>query len=556
VIARPPQEGTRLVSHVFISYTRDEVSVARRFAEAFELAGLKVWWDQALRSGEAYDEVTEAALREAKVVVVLWSRRSSASRWVRSEATIAQRQGTLVPVMIEPCERPVMFELVQTADLSDWTGHPDHAGFRAFVTDIRCMVTGECERMTPVELATGAELRLPSKPSIAVLPFADLSGGDDDHFADGMTEEIAIVLSRFSSLFVIAGQSSLTYRGTTKTPQTIARELGVRYLLEGSVRRAGGRVRIAAKLIDALAGEQIWAERFDDRLDDIFDIQDKVATAVAGAIDSTIIDAEMKRALTRPTASLTAFELTARGMKQMVTYEPEGNADAIAMLEQAVAIDPDYATPMSLLAIGHANAFRRQWTDDPAATRAAALEWSARALRTGGNDEFVLATLAGARLNVVGPDEETVRLAERAVELNPDRVGVLFWAAQVDWVCGNLERALERFEKMMRLNPRASQRHLYLTGMGNCLYFLNRPSEAAVVQEEVLRTIPDYAPSVLVGALAHQACGRHAEALAYARQLEKIGGIAAATRFFHRKDQREQLREAWGALTSAVAPAA
>jgi TolB-like protein/Tfp pilus assembly protein PilF len=474
------------MSHVFISYTRDEVSVARRFAEAFELAGLKVWWDQALRSGEAYDEVTEAALREAKVVVVLWSRRSSASRWVRSEATIAQRQGTLVPVMIEPCERPVMFELVQTADLSDWTGHPDHAGFRAFVTDIRCMVTGECERMTPVELATGAELRLPSKPSIAVLPFADLSGGDDDHFADGMTEEIAIVLSRFSSLFVIAGQSSLTYRGTTKTPQTIARELGVRYLLEGSVRRAGGRVRIAAKLIDALAGEQIWAERFDDRLDDIFDIQDKVATAVAGAIDSTITDAEMKRALTRPTASPSAYELVVRANALLCRHGRKDNDEALELAERASELDPNLAWAIAIQAFCRAERVLHAWSQDPKADRKTALELAGKAERLADNDQLAMAVIAGTLQALRHDRSRAVRLIGRALEMTPGKPFVLFWAGWVAFWDDRYEESLSHFEQAVRLDPRSSYRPFQLSGMGTALLVLGRLEEAHVVLSEAL----------------------------------------------------------------------
>ena len=173
------------LNDIFLSYNRDDASVAKLYAEALVREGLNVWWDTALRSGEAYDEVTEAALRAAKAVVVLWSPRSVASRWVRAEATLADRAGTLLPVMIETCERPIMFELIQTADLSHWKGNVADTGWRALLSEIQRFVAGNYDDPTPVQLATGYTYKLPDKPSIAVLPFTDLgAAAETDYFAD------------------------------------------------------------------------------------------------------------------------------------------------------------------------------------------------------------------------------------------------------------------------------------------------------------------------------------------------------------------------------------
>jgi hypothetical protein len=177
------------VPDVFLSYNREDQAVARRFAEAFTAQGLNVWWDTALKSGEAYDEVTENALRTAKAVVVLWSPRSVASRWVRAEATLADRNKTLVPCMIEPCERPIMFELTQTADLSHWRGDSDDRGWLSFLADVRRFV----ERDTPAPLVApspdASKIERDQRPSLAVLPFANLSGDtEQDYFADGMKQ--------------------------------------------------------------------------------------------------------------------------------------------------------------------------------------------------------------------------------------------------------------------------------------------------------------------------------------------------------------------------------
>lgn len=544
------------MADVFISYTRDEIDIARRFAQAVELQGLSVWWDQAIRSGDSYDEVTEGALREARAVIVLWSRKSVASRWVRSEATIAQRLGTLVPVMIEPCERPVMFELVQTADLSDWTGHPDHPGFRAFAQDIRCLVTGDCERMSPVDLATGAPLILPSKPSIAVMPFTEMGRGEDDHFADGLAEELSVSLSRFSSLFVIAGQSSGSYRGTAKPASQIARELGVRFLLEGSVRRAGNRVRVAVKLVDALANEQVWAERFDDELVDIFELQDRIAMSVASSIDSTITDVEFVRVTARATKSPTAYDLATHAHARINRYMKESVTEGQALALRAIEADPGYAWAHAMLAVANGILFLNQWSADRQAAREVALRHGRQAIALGADDELVLAFVAGMMMNVGADIEEAARLADRAMELNPNKGLVLFWAGWTDVERGNAERGLDRFERSLRLNPRARTRPFQLTGMGNCLYFLGRYREAAVVQEEALRLLPDYPPANLIRAAAlhligDQECGPEA-----VRRVEAIGGIDKALFYFTNRAQRKELRAVWSEIEGAACRAA
>jgi len=253
-------------SDIFLSYNREDATRARHFADALQAAGFKVWWDVALRSGEAYDEVTEQALRNAKAVVVLWSPRSVVSRWVRAEATLADRNKTLMPVMIEACERPIMFELVQTAELSHWQGDASDAGWRDFVSHVRERVGADPAAIAATTTVTTPKRQLPTKPSIAVLPFINLSGDvDQEYFADGVVDDIISALSRFNQLFVIARSSSFTYKGRKLDYRTAADELGVRFVLEGSVRKAGNRLRISGQLVDAFSGAQL-AERSLRRL--------------------------------------------------------------------------------------------------------------------------------------------------------------------------------------------------------------------------------------------------------------------------------------------------
>jgi TolB-like protein len=510
---------------IFLSYNREDQAVAKLYADAFAAEGLNVWWDTALRSGEAYDEVTEAALRGAKAVVVLWSPRSVVSRWVRAEATIADRCKTLVPVTIEPCERPIMFELTQTADLCHWTGDVGDRAWQAFLGDVRRFVGREAGKPTPAQLATATEFALPDKPSIALLPFANLSGEDQDFFADGMVEEISNVLSRFRGLFVIAGQTSLSYRGTGKTAQQIARELGVRYLLEGSVRKAGGKVRIAVKLIDGTTGAQIWAERFDDSMDDIFELQDRIAVTVTGEIDSRIDDSEMRRVVVRPTQSLNAYELVLRSQSCWLTYTRESLLEGVGLSERALAIDPHYAAAAASAGMFHGSLYLYQWSDDLEAHRRAALDHYETALRFGKDDSELSAEAAGI-LIVTGGDVATIaEQIDRAFAHNPGSSINLFWAGWASILIGNVQRGVEMFESAIRLNPHSYRRVFELSGFGLCLYWAGRCGEAIPVLSEAARLAPDYPPAQAGLAASFAKTGKFLEARAALDRLNALGGI-------------------------------
>jgi TolB-like protein/Tfp pilus assembly protein PilF len=538
------------VTDIFLSYNRKDQEVASRLADAFAARGVSVWWDATLRTGEVYDEVTEAALRNAKAVVVLWSSRSVGSRWVRSEATLALRQGTLMPVMIEPCERPVMFELTQTTDLTDWRGNDDDPAWQAFFRDVLERIGKPIPAPPPVELARSVALWLPRKPSVAVLPFADLGGGDDDFFADGMVEEISTVLSRFSTLFVIAGQSGLSFRDSRKSAKEIGRELGVRYLLEGSVRKAGGRVRVAVKLVDSSAGEQIWAERFDEKLDDVFELQDRIAWSVASTIDVTLQETEIHRAVKRPTGSLDAYELCLRADGALNRYNRDSVLQAIAFAEQAMALDPDYAIAIALAAFAHGVLWMNGWADDPDGTRRAALELGDRALSLGRDDEVSLTSIGAMLMNAGGDLAMARRLIDRALAINPARAYSLFWGGWSELESGFPDKGLERFERSVRISPRSMYRPFQLTGIGNCLFFLDRFDEAAEMQREALRLVPAYpaAHAILVASLVR--AGRADEAAAAMAGLQAAGGLQLSLRYFRNAEQRKRVRAALEVIDS------
>ncbi len=334
---------------IFLSYNREDQAAARRFAEAFEAQGFSVWWDVTLRSGEAYDQVTENALRDAKAVVVLWSKKSVASRWVRAEATLAERNKTLVPAMIEPCDRPIMFELTQTADLSRWQGEGTDTAWQAFVRDVRQFVENRA-RAAPASdaLPTLLPARL-TGISIAVLPFANMSGDvEQEYFSDGISEDIITDLSRVSALSVISRNSSFTFKGKHVDLPQVARQLQVTHVLEGSVRKSGNRVRITAQLIDGANNKHIWAERYDRDLSDIFALQDEISQAIVAALKVKLFPEEKKAIENAGTTNLQAYDTYLRA--EALGRHGDLSERAAQLYRDALAIDPNFAEARAGLA--------------------------------------------------------------------------------------------------------------------------------------------------------------------------------------------------------------
>jgi adenylate cyclase len=298
-------------------------------------------------------------------------------------------------------------------------------------------------------------LPLPDKPSIAVLPFANMSGDpEQEYFADGMVEEIITALSRIRWLFVIARNSSFTYKGQAVDVKQVGRELGVRYVLEGSVRKAGGRVRITGQLIDAVTGTHLWADRFDGSLEDVFELQDKVASSVAGVIEPALQAAETARSAGRPTDDLTAYDLYLRAYA-IFWSSARQIPEALRLLEQAIARDPRYGPALAWAAICCNRLLTDGRSQDPAADRLKGADLARRALEVAGDDPGILANAAYA-LAYYGEDiGAMMAFVDRALMLNPGYArgwhisGLLkLWAGQPDI-------AIEHADAALRLSPRA-----------------------------------------------------------------------------------------------------
>ncbi len=385
-------------------------------------------------------------------------------------------------------------------------------------------------------------LPLPDKPSIAVLPFQNISGDpEQEYFADGMVEEIITALSRIRWLFVIARNSSFTYKGQAVDVKRVGRELGVRYVLEGSVRKGGGRVRITAQLIEALTGAHLWADHFDGSLEDVFDLQDQVAVSVAGVIEPALQTAEIRRALQRPTTDLTAYDLYLRALPLFWSLTKDGVHQALDLLEQAIERDPNYAPALGHAAVCHWH-LSTTWPDQPEINRRKAIERAQRALQAAGNDPTIIANAVLALVGCGEDVEPLMALIDRSLILNPSYGrgwyvrGILrVWAGQPDG-------AIEDVETSLRLNPQDRFMAPFLI-IGLAHFFNRRFEEAAVNLRLAVQQNPEYPNPHRILAACYAHMGRLDDARAAIERLQTLGPIDfGATGRLRNLEHQELLR--------------
>jgi TolB-like protein/Tfp pilus assembly protein PilF len=366
-------------------------------------------------------------------------------------------------------------------------------------------------------------LALPDKPSIAVLPFQNMSGDQEqDYFADGMVEEIITALSRIRWLFVIARNSSFTYKGKAVDVKRVGRELGVRYVLEGSVRKGGGRVRITAQLIEAETGTHLWADRFDGSFEDVFDLQDRVATSVAGVIEPTLQVAESHRAANRPTTDLGAYDLYLRALPVMFRLTKEDLTEAANLLDRAIERDPRYGPALAFASICHMHLAREGRTDDPEVSETRAVALARRALQVAHNDPVTLANGAYALASFGEDIAQMIAVVDRALALNPSYARGWYASGFLNLIAGNAETAVDHVEKSLRLSPR-DYVGVPLIIIGSA-HFLARRFELAIENlSSVVRQIPAFPATYRLLAACYAHLGRLDEARAAISQLRSIG---------------------------------
>jgi adenylate cyclase len=372
-------------------------------------------------------------------------------------------------------------------------------------------LAGETMTLTSFSGVT-APLPLPDKPSIAVLPFQNMSGDpEQEYFADGMVEEIITALSRIRWLFVIARNSSFTYKGKPVDVKQVGRQLGVRYVLEGSVRKGGNRVRITAQLIEAETGAHLWADRFDGSLEDIFDFQDKVAIDVAGVIEPALQAAEVRRSATRPTNDLTAYDLYLRALATYYPITKERLLDALELLGHATAIDQRCGQALSLAAMCQMRLVRESWAEAPETASRKAVDLARQALQVAGDDPGILANSAFVLANFGEEIGSMMALVDRALALTPSfsrgwfLSGVLrLWASQPDL-------AIKHAEMALRLSPR-ERMGTPLSLIGEAHFFKREFAEAAPKLLQSIQENPGYPHSYRVLAACYAQMGRLDEA--------------------------------------------
>ncbi|MFG3596503.1 tetratricopeptide repeat protein [Bradyrhizobium sp. RDI18] len=379
---------------------------------------------------------------------------------------------------------------------------------------------------------------LPDKPSIAVLPFENMSGDpEQEYFADGMVEEITTALSRFKWLFVVARNSSFTFKGKAVDVKEVGRRLGVRYVLEGSVRKASGKVRITGQLIDAVTGAHIWADRFERDLTDVFALQDEVTVAVVSAIQPRLLQTEIGLATRRRPENLTAYDFYLRAMQQYYLTTREGLAEAIRLAHRALQLDPRFGLVAALAGICHMQNVLFGYAADAQFDRKEAIRLLHLALSVDDGDPDTLAMAAAISAFMVGDCESAIEMADRAVALNPN--SYLAWTRR-GWVyriAGLPEEAVRSFECALRMSPVDPALHITFVGMGYALIGLRRFDEAIVAGKKAQRQHPSYvgAYRCLASAFAH--LGRDAEAREAAARLLEVDPAFTISAFIARGGQ-------------------
>jgi adenylate cyclase len=438
------------MADVFISYSRSDKERVAPLVAAIKSKGWSVWWDPAIDAGQQFDDQIDAELQAAGAVVVVWTPTSVASRWVRGEARDAAERGILVPVRFEGARLPIDVRAIQTTDLDKWDEDPASAPFQELLRSLSAVI----ERRRASQAVKSGTATAPSaagavpRVGICVLPFANMSGDQEqEYFSDGITEDIITDLSKVSALAVISRNSAFTYKGKHVDVTKVARELKVGLVLEGSVRKAGGRVRITAQLVDGSSNDHIWAERYDRDLNDIFALQDEISEAIVKALKLKLLPEEKKAIEQRGTDNVEAYNLYLLARQSYVTgHEADARRTQamIRLCSRAIEIDPAYARAWALMAIGQMNLyFVHGGVDDGLASAERALALDANLAEAHAVKARILARH--------GRHDEAAAEIDVALRLDPESYEVNRAAAYLHFSQGRFEEAARYYERSMSL---------------------------------------------------------------------------------------------------------
>jgi adenylate cyclase len=431
---------------VFISYARPSEEEAHRIAELLRVDGFSVWRDDELPAHRAYSDVIEERLKSAKAVVVLWSAESAKSHWVRAEADSAREAGTLVQATLDSALPPMPFNQIQCADLNGWTGDTSSAGWRKLEGSVSALVRGgEADDRSAVASPTRVQA---VRASICVLPFVNMSGEpEQEYFSDGISEDITTDLSKVSALEVVARNTAFGFKGQNPNVEQVAKQLSVSHVLEGSVRKAGNRIRINAQLIDGSTGKHLWADRFDRDLTDIFEIQDEISKAIVDALKLKLLPREKSAIEARGTSSVEAYNIFLMARQQLISGDfgdPRLEETAARLCGQAIVLDPNYADAWAVMALAQLRL--RLWHSkdvDP-------LPAAERALQI--NPDLAIPYCIKANyLEGEGRKEEAAELIGKALKLDPNSWEVNHEASRLLFRDGRPGDSIPCFEKAASL---------------------------------------------------------------------------------------------------------
>jgi adenylate cyclase len=441
------------MADVFVSYARSDKARVAPLVATIEAKGWSVWWDPQIVPGQEFDSMIARELKAAAAVLVVWTPDSVASRWVRGEAREGAERGILIPVRFDGAPLPMDVRALHTTDFDGWGEDPDcpqvQELLRALSATIirRRAISSEPARQDSTPTAAEGRARV----AICVLPFTNMSGDPEQaYFSDGITEDIITELSRWRLLAVRSRSAAFRYRGGAVDVKQVARELNVRFIVEGSVRRMGARIRINAQLIDSETGSHIWGEKFDRELADLFAVQDQLVQTIVSTLVGRVHVSDVERARRKPSTNLAAYECVLKG-NALPWEDPNGIAEAQRLFEKAIEIDPDY---------GHAHALL------------AAVIWTKR-----DND------LSGSPSAI----EDGIALAKRAVELDENESTCFSMLAWGHLLARSYDLALQNMRRAVEINP---NNQWNMADMGTILVYVGQAEEALAWFKRARETDP------------------------------------------------------------------
>jgi adenylate cyclase len=410
------------MADVFLSYARSDKARVAPLVAAIEAKGWTVWWDPEIDAGQQFDDQIEAELLAAAAVVVVWTATSVSSRWVRGEAREAADRNALVPVRFDAARLPMDVRAIHTIDLDQWGEDPASAAFQDLARALESMIARQRRSMPGKPAAAVAAPPAPQRVSICVLPFSNMSGDlEQEYFSDGISEDIITDLSKVSALAVVSRNTAFTFKGKNVDLPQVAKQLKVTHVLEGSVRRAGGRVRITAQLIEASSDNHLWAERYDRDLNDIFALQDEISEAIVTALKLKLLPEEKKAIEQRGTTNLQAYNLYLMARQHYTSGLLIDNRkldSVIRLCRAAIELDANYARAWALMASAQRMRLYMSSTGDDG------LAAATRALELDENLAEAHAAKAGV-LASMGDYAAGSEAISTALRLDPDSVDVL-----------------------------------------------------------------------------------------------------------------------------------